>query len=154
MEPRLNYKKVSPGVAEVMKETSEYLDKCGLEDSLQELVRIRASQMNGCAQCLDIHTKDARANGETEQRLNLIAAWREAPIYTERERAGLEWTEAVTRVDLGRVPDQIYESVRKQFTEKELVDLTLAVVAINGYNRLNIAFRTVAGGYKPLSGKP
>ncbi|MHB1868511.1 MAG: carboxymuconolactone decarboxylase family protein [Nitrososphaerales archaeon] len=151
MEPRLNYKKASPGVAVVMKKTGEYLDNCGLEDSLQELVRIRASQMNGCAQCLDMHTKDARANGETEQRLNLIAAWREAPVYTERERAALEWTEAVTRIDLGRVPDQVYESARKQFTEKELVDLTLAVVAINGYNRLNIAFRTVAGAYKPSS---
>jgi len=154
MEPRLNYKKVSPDVADVMKKAGEYLDNCGLEDSLQELVRIRASQMNGCAQCLDMHTKDARANGETEQRLNLIAAWRETPLYTERERAALEWTEAVTRIDLGRVPDQVYETARKQFTEKELVDLTLAVVAINGYNRLNIAFRTVAGGYKPLSGKP
>ncbi|HVB12585.1 MAG TPA: carboxymuconolactone decarboxylase family protein [Nitrososphaerales archaeon] len=149
----MNYKKVSPDVADVMKKAGDYLDKCGLEDSLQELVRIRASQMNGCAQCLDMHTKDARADGETEQRLNLIAAWREAPLYTERERAALEWTETVTRIDLGRVPDQVYESARKQFTEKELVDLTLAVVAINGYNRLNIAFRTVAGGYKPLSGK-
>jgi len=150
----LNYKKVSPGVADVMRKAADYLDKCGLEDSLQELVRIRASQMNGCAQCIDIHTKDARANGESEQRLNLIAAWREAPLYTERERAALEWAEAVTRIDLGRVPDHVYESARKQFTEKELVDLTLAVVAINGYNRLNIAFRTVAGGYKPSSGKP
>ncbi len=151
MESRLDYKRVSPGVSRAMKQLSDYLDQCGLEDSLQELVKIRASQMNGCAQCLDMHTKDARANGESEQRLYLIGAWREAPFYTERERAALEWTEAITRIDQGRVSDEVYESVRKHFSEKELVDLTLAVVAINGYNRLNIAFRTVAGAYQPAA---
>jgi AhpD family alkylhydroperoxidase len=149
MQSRLDYKAVAPGVADAMKGLTVYLAKCGLEPSLLELVKVRSSQMNGCAQCLDMHTKDARARGETEQRLYLVGAWRETPIFTERERAALEWTEAVTRLDKGHVPDDLYERARKQFTEKELVDLTLQVAAINGYNRLNVAFRTVAGSYQP-----
>lgn len=149
VEERLNYKRVAPGVNDAMRSLASYLGKCGLEESLQELVKIRASQINGCAQCLDMHTKDARVRGESEQRLYLVAAWREAPFFSERERAALEWTEATTRLDLGHVPDEVYERVGKQFTEKELVDLTLAVIAINGYNRLNVAFRTVAGSYQP-----
>jgi AhpD family alkylhydroperoxidase len=150
VERRLDYKAASLGAVEAMRSMGEYVKKCGLEESLLELVKIRASQINGCAHCLDMHTKDARARGETEQRLYLAAAWREAPVFTERERAALEWSEAVTRIDQGHVPDDVYQTARKYFTEKELVDLTLAIVSINGYNRLNIAFRTVAGTYQPL----
>jgi AhpD family alkylhydroperoxidase len=150
MQERLSYRKVAPGVAAAMLGLSSYLKDCGLEPSLQDLVKIRASQMNMCAQCLDMHTKDARARGETEERLALVAAWREAPFFTERERAALEWTEAVTRLDQGQVPDEAYQRASRQFDQKELVDLTLVVVAINGYNRLNVAFRTVAGSYQPV----
>ncbi len=149
VEKRLDYKAASPGTVEAMRSMGEYVKKCGLEEALLELVKIRASQINGCAHCLDMHTKDARAKGETEQRLYLVAAWREAPVFTERERAALEWTEAITRIDQGHVPDDVYQTASKYFTEKELVDLTLAVVLINGYNRLNIAFRTIAGSYQP-----
>ena len=118
-----------------------YLHECGLEPSLLELLKLRASQINGCAYCIDMHTKDARARGESEQRLYLLDAWRESPFYTERERAALEWTEVVTLITQGHVPDEVYERVRGQFTEKELANLTLAVVAINGWNRLCISFR-------------
>lgn len=128
---------------------SNYVHSSGLEPSLLNLVDTRASQINGCAWCLDMHTKDARAAGETEQRLYALPAWREAPFYTARERAALAWTEAVTLVAEDHVPDDVYEEVRKQFTEKELVDLTAAVIAINCWNRLNVSFRTVAGDYKP-----
>ena len=110
---------------------------------------MRASQINGCAYCIDMHTKDARAAGETEQRLYLLDAWREAPLYTERERAALAWTEAVTLVADGHVPDDAYEAASNNFTEDELVSLTLAIVAVNGWNRMNIAFRMEAGSYRP-----
>ena len=149
MERRLDYEKASPGAVEAMRGIGEYVKECGLEETLLELVKIKASQINGCAYCLDMHTKDARARGETEQRLYLVAAWREATVFTERERAALEWTEAITRIDQGRVPDDVYQSMPNYFTEKELVDLTLAIISINGYNRLNIAFRTIAGSYQP-----
>jgi len=121
----------------------------GLEASLLELVKTRASQINGCAFCLDMHTKDARAHGETEQRLHTLAAWHETPFFSERERAALAWTEAITRVADTHVPDEVFEQVRKHFTEKELADLTFAIVAINGWNRLAIAFRPVPGSYQP-----
>jgi len=123
----------------------------GLEPALLELVKIRASQINGCGYCLDMHTKDARANGETEQRLYLLSAWRDANVYSERERAALAWTEAVTRLEGQEVPDEVFELARAQFTEEELVALTLAIVAINGWNRLSIAFRRPAGDYQPGS---
>jgi AhpD family alkylhydroperoxidase len=126
-----------------------YVRECGLEHKLLELVKLRASQINGCAYCVDMHTKDARANGETEQRLYAVAVWREAPFFTERERAALAWTEAVTLVSQEQVPDNVFEIARKQFKDKELVDLTMAVIAINGWNRLAISFRTVAGTYQP-----
>ena len=116
---------------------------------LFELVKIRASQLNGCAYCIDMHTKDARARGESEQRLYGLAAWQETPFFSERERAALEWTEAVTQVSDGHVADDVFESVRRHFSDKELVDLTLAIIAINGWNRLAIAFRTVPGTYQP-----
>jgi len=148
MEARLSYGKVAPGVYKAMSGLENYLEECGLEASLLDLVKTRASQINGCAFCLDMHTKDARANGETEQRLYSLDAWRETPFYTNRERAALAWTEAVTRITEGHVPDDLYEDVRQHFSEKELVDLTLAVVAINGWNRLSISFRTVPGTYQ------
>jgi AhpD family alkylhydroperoxidase len=125
------------------------VDKSGLEQTLLTLVKMRASQINGCAYCLDMHSKDARAEGESEQRLYLLNAWRETPLYTERERAALAWTEAVTLVADGHVPDEVHAEVSRHFTEKELVALTLAVVAVNGWNRVNIAFRTEAGNYQP-----
>lgn len=127
----------------------KFVRGCGLETSLLELVRLRASQLNGCAYCLDMHTKDARAEGETEQRLYCLEAWRECPFYTDRERAALEWTEEVTLVSRNHVPDEVYERARQQFSEEELVNLTLAVVTINGWNRLSISFRTEPGTYQP-----
>ncbi|HWT02835.1 MAG TPA: carboxymuconolactone decarboxylase family protein [Pyrinomonadaceae bacterium] len=149
MEQRLNHIEVAQGAIRAMLGLEAYLAKCGLETSLRELVYFRVSQINGCAYCLDMHSKDLRAGGETEQRLYLLDAWRESPFYTERERAALAWAEAVTLVTEGHVPDEDYERARAQFSEEELVNLTLAVVGINGWNRLNIAFRTTAGGYQP-----
>jgi len=125
--------------------------RSGLERALIDLVRIRASQINGCGYCIDMHTKDARLRGETEQRLYLLSAWREANCYTDRERAALAWTEAVTRLEHQDVPDPVYEEARAHFTEEELVALTLAIVQINGWNRLSIAFRRPAGDYVPGS---
>jgi AhpD family alkylhydroperoxidase len=149
MEARFNYLKSAPGVYKVMLTQVQYLRECGLEESLLTLVDLRASQINGCAYCLDMHWKDLRAMGETEQRLYSLDAWRECPYYTDRERAALEWTEALTLIAEGRVPDEIYNRVRQQFNEKELSDLSLAIVNINGWNRLNIAARIVPGDYKP-----
>lgn len=149
MKARLDYTKVSPKALQAMFGLETYVNRAGLERGLLELVKMRASQLNGCAYCLDMHSKDARAAGETEQRLYLLDAWREAPCYTPRERAALAWTEAVTRIDSGHVPDAVYAETREHFTEQELVDLTLAVVAINGWNRLAIAFRAEAGSYQP-----
>ncbi len=128
---------------------SSYQTHSGLEPSLLELVKLRASQINGCAYCLDMHTKDARARGESEQRIYLLDAWRESPFYSERERAALAWTEAVTLVAESRVPDAVYEEVRRQFGDDELLALTMAVVTINAWNRLNVALRTVPGTYQP-----
>ncbi|MDG7007534.1 MAG: carboxymuconolactone decarboxylase family protein [Nitrososphaerota archaeon] len=149
MEARLNYKEVAPGAPAAVLKLEEYVKSTGLESSLLDLVKTRASQINGCAWCLDMHTKDARAGGETEQRLYALSAWRETPFYTPRERAALAWTEAVTLVSQGGVPDDVYDEARCEFSEKELVDLTMAIVAINGWNRLNVAFRTVPGDYRP-----
>lgn len=125
------------------------VDSSGLEKPLLELVKIRASQMNGCAYCLDMHTKDARAAGETEQRIYALNAWRETSFYTGRERAALDWTEAVTRVAETQVPDDVHERVRQHLSESELVALTFAIVAINGWNRLAVALRLPVGGYQP-----
>ncbi len=126
-----------------------YQAHSGLEPSLLELVKLRASQINGCAYCLDMHTKDARARGESEQRIYLLDAWRESPFYSERERAALAWTEAVTLVAETRVPDAVYEEVRKSFSDDELLALTMSVNTINAWNRLNVALRTVPGTYQP-----
>ncbi len=147
MQQRLDYKLASPAAFKAMLHTEQQVHACGLEEPLLELVKSRASQINGCAWCLDMHTKDARARGETEQRLYLLPVWRDAPCYSARERAALAWTEAVTRIDTGEVSDSVYTEVRAHFDEKALVDLTLAIIAINGWNRMNVAFRTAVGSY-------
>ena len=126
---------------------SSGLSKSTIEKSLQELISFRVSQINGCAYCLDMHSKDLRAEGETEQRLYMIDAWRETTLYTERERAAFAWAEAVTKLTDNKVHDKVYEDARKQFSEEELVDLTLAVIAINSFNRINVAFHVPAGNY-------
>jgi AhpD family alkylhydroperoxidase len=148
MKPRMDFRKASPEGAKAMGELHSYVHKCGLERGLLELVKLRASQINGCAHCIDMHSKELRADGESEQRLYLLDAWRESPFYSERERAALAWTEALTLVTQGHVSDDTYEAARVQFDERELADLTLTIVAINGANRLNIAFRTVPGSYR------
>jgi AhpD family alkylhydroperoxidase len=145
----MNYQKAAPGVVHAMLRLHEYLGQSGLEEQLVNLVCLRASQINGCAYCLDMHWKDLRAAGESEQKLSMLNAWREAPEYSARERAALAWTEAVTLVTETRVPDDVYREAREQFDEAELANLTLAVVAINGWNRLNIAFRIEGGHYQP-----
>jgi AhpD family alkylhydroperoxidase len=148
-EPRINYSSIAPEGIEILRKLQTYIKKAGLEAGLLELVKIRASQINGCAFCIDMHTKDARSQGETEQRLYGLSAWREAPFYSQRERAALAWTETVTRIGEKGVPTEVYSQARSQFSEKELVDLTLAVIAINSWNRLAIGFRTVPGTYQP-----
>jgi AhpD family alkylhydroperoxidase len=154
MLPRINFYKVAPEAMEAMRGLEHYINQSsGLEPSLRELVKTRASQINGCAYCIDMHTKDARVAGETEQRLYALDAWRETPFYTERERAALEWTEAVTLIAADHVPDDVFLRVRQHFSEEELVKLTLAVVAINGWNRFAIAFRSVPGSYQPQAAK-
>jgi AhpD family alkylhydroperoxidase len=151
MQARMDFRKASPQAAKAMSDMHAFVRKCGLDHNLLELIKLRASQINGCAQCIDMHTKDLRANGESEQRLYLLNAWEESPFYSERERAALAWTEAVTLVAQGHVPDEVYALARSQFSEQELADLTLAIVAINGANRLNVAFRTVPGSYRPAA---
>jgi len=147
MNARIDLMHVNPGVIKAMLGLERQIRQAGLDHRLLDLVRMRASQINGCAYCLDMHSKDARANGETEQRLYGLNAWRETPYYSERERAALEWTDALTLVSESGAPDDLYERVRVQFSEDEFVHLTLAIVAINGWNRLNVAARTVPGDY-------
>ena len=153
LKPRLDAKKAAPGAYQAMLALEGYIKKGSrLEPALLELVRMRASQINGCAYCLDMHSKDARASGESEQRLYVLDAWRETPFFTDRERAALAWTEAVTEVSKDHVPDHVYEEARQRFSEEELVNLTLAIVAINGWNRLAISFRAVPGEYQVDAG--
>lgn len=147
MQARLDYQKASPNVVKAMMGLEAAIHRTGLEAGLLELVKMRASQINGCAYCLDMHSKDAMARGETAQRLFGLDAWREAPYYTDRERAALEWTEAVTLVAQTHAPDEAFEVVKAQFSEEEIVNLTLAIVAINGWNRFAIGFRGVPGEY-------
>jgi len=149
MKPRIDVMAVGAGIRDAMMGLGTYLAQSGLGEPLINLVALRASQINGCAYCLDMHWKDLRAAGESEQRLYGLDAWEESPYYSDRERAALAWTEAVTNVRDGHVADEVFERVRKVFSEKEIADLTLAVVAINGWNRLNIALRTVPGNYRP-----
>jgi len=137
-----------------MRTFEEYVRGCGLDPVLLELIKIRASQLNGCAYCLDMHTQDARAHGESEQRLYALCAWRETPFFNEKERAALAWTEAVTLVASSQVPDEVYASLRRHFTEPDIVHLTAAVVAINGWNRFAVSFRSVPGSYHPARSAP
>jgi AhpD family alkylhydroperoxidase len=150
MTPRLDYH-VSSGAYEAMSGLERFVRGCGLEHTLLELIKTRASQINGCAYCIDMHTKDARAAGETEQRLYGLSAWRETPFYSDRERAALEWTEALTLIANNAVDDELYARVRRHFDEAELVNLSLAIITINGWNRLAIPFRSVPGSYQPVA---
>ncbi len=154
MRQRIAYGAVAPGALAAMRALEAYVETSALEPGLLELVKTRASQINGCAYCVDMHTQDARANGESEQRLYAVAVWREAPFFTDRERAALAWTEAVTLLARGPVPDEVYEEARRHFGEKDLVDLTLALVAINGWNRLAVPFQAQAGTYRPRAKSP
>jgi len=150
LKARLIPFEVAPGALKPMIELEKNLKNSGLEHSLIELVKTRASQINGCAYCIHMHTKDARANGESEERLYLLSAWRESPLYSDRERAALAWTESLTRIADGHVPEAVYDRVRSHFSEKEIADLTYAVATINAWNRLGIALRAPeAGSYKP-----
>jgi AhpD family alkylhydroperoxidase len=149
MQARLDPRKVCPEAIKAIGSLHAYVHDCGLEHNLLELVKLRASQINGCAWCMDMHSKELRAAGEDEQRLYLLSAWRECPFYSERERAALAWTESLTSLTEGNVPDDVFAQARSQFAEAELVKLTLAIVAINGANRINVAFRTVPGSYRP-----
>jgi len=149
MTPRIDHRKVEPSTLRAMLAIQHVVEESGLEPGLLRLVEMRASQINGCAYCLDMHSKAARAAGETEQRLYLLDAWRESPFYSARERAALAWTEAVTLVADGHVPYEVYAQARESFDETEIVKLTLAIVVINGWNRLSISFRAVPGEYTP-----
>jgi len=149
MKQRLNFYEAAPEVAKAMNGLHAYLNTSTLDKNLLHLVSYRVSQINGCAFCLDMHSKDLRAGGETEQRIYMISAWREAAIYTEKERAALAWAEAVTKLEDCEVPEEVYKAAAAHFSEKELVDLTLNIVAINGWNRFNIAFCMPSGHYVP-----
>lgn len=148
-QPRIAYHQASPKAVRPLWDLEEYVRDSGLEPGLVELVKLRASQLNGCAYCIDMHTKDARARGETEQRLYALSVWAETPFYSDRERAALAWAEAVTEISSSHVPDSVYEWASKHFDPKQLVDLTMAVIAINSWNRLAISFRAVPGTYQP-----
>jgi len=149
MEPRLDFQKIAPQAYRAMAGPEGYIRNSGLEPGLIELVKLRGSQINGCAYCIDMHSKDARASGETEQRLYGLSAWRETPFYSERERAALRWTEALTLIGETHAPDDVYEEARQHFSEMEMANLTMAIVTINGWNRLAIGFRMVPGTYEP-----
>ena len=152
---RISYKDIAPGAYQAMLGLERYVRESGLDYTLLELVRTRASQLNGCAFCLDMHTKDAIAAGDTPQRLLVLPAWRDAPFYTARERAALAWTEAVTQLGPGGVSDELFRTTSEQFDERQLVDLTMAIVAINGWNRLAIAFHSPeAGSHVPVARTP
>jgi len=149
MKPRINFYAKGCKAIKPLFSLGAYLSKSSVEQSLLDLMAFRVSQINGCAYCLDMHSKDMRERGETEQRLYMLDAWREAPVYTDRERAALAWAEAVTKLEKKNVPDDVYEEGLRQFSEEELIDLTMAVIGINSWNRINIAFRTPAGDYVP-----
>jgi AhpD family alkylhydroperoxidase len=149
MTPRIDFQKTSPKPLQLMLAIEGYLRTCGLDHGLLHLIKLRASQINGCAYCIDMHSKDARAGGESEQRLYALNAWEETPFYSDRERAALAWTEALTLVTEGHVPDAAYNAVREHFSADELVNLSLAITTINAWNRLSIAFRAVPGTYQP-----
>lgn len=148
---RMDYSKAAPGSIKAVYGLEHYVRTSGLEPALLELVKLRASIINGCAYCVDMHTKDARALGETEQRLYAVPVWRETPFFSPRERAALAWTEAVTEIGRAGVSDALYDEARALFSDKELVDLTMAVIVINAWNRLAVTFRPEVGGYTPAS---
>ncbi|MEW6737850.1 MAG: carboxymuconolactone decarboxylase family protein [Acidobacteriota bacterium] len=148
---RIAYDKVDPKAVKAMLGLETYVSSSGLEASLLELIRLRASQINGCTYCIDMHSKDARAKGETEQRLYLLQAWPEAPFYSDRERAALAWTEAITKISETHAPDAVYKEACKHFSEAELVALTMAIVTINGWNRIAIAFREIPSAHQPAA---
>ena len=149
MNARMNYAKAAPGAMSAMNGLETYLDNCGLEPTLKDLVKLRASQINGCAYCVDMHSLDLRALGESEQRIYALPVWQETPFFSERERAALLWTEKLTLISLDHVPDEVYEQVRPYFTDTELANLTLIIATINAWNRFGIGFRDVPGRYKP-----
>jgi AhpD family alkylhydroperoxidase len=149
MESRFNFFAAAPEAYKAMAGLEQYLHRCGLEESLLHLVKLRASQINGCAYCLDMHWKDLRAIGEPEQRLYSLDAWRECPWYSERERAALAWAEALTLITNGHVPDDVFQQVRPHFSDKEISDLTLAITTINAWNRISISSRLEPGTYQP-----
>lgn len=149
MKKRIDYQTIAPKSLNGMYEIEEYVDRSELENSLVELIKLRVSQINGCAYSIDVHTKKAREGGETEQRLYSLSVWRETPYYTERERAALKWTESLTNIADHAVPDELYEYVRRYFAETELTALTMAIIAVNGWNRLAISFRNIPGSYRP-----
>jgi AhpD family alkylhydroperoxidase len=151
MKARLDPRTAAPEAMNAISNLHAYVRNCGLDHKLLELVKLRASQVNGCAWCMDMHSKELRAAGEDEQKLHLLSAWRECPFYSERERAALAWTESLTLLKGGNVPDEVFAAARSQFSEEELVKLTVAIVAINGANRINIGFRTVPGSYQPAA---
>ena len=153
MSVRIDYRKVGSGALTAMQGLEQYVRNSSIEHPLLELVKLRASYINGCAYCIDMHSKDARLAGETEQRIYSVPVWRETPFYTPRERAALAWTEVVTELARTGVPDSVFEEVRAEFSEAELVDLTMAVVVINGWNRLSVSFRTEPGTYQPRSAR-
>ena len=149
MQPRIEYAKAAPGAMTAMLGLETYVRRCGLERSLLELVKLRTSQINGCAYCVDMHTKDARAEGDTEQRLYAVIVWDETPFFSERERAAVAWAEAVTLVGQAHIPDDVDRQASGSFSEIELVNLTMSIIAINGWDRLAVRFRTVPGTYQP-----
>ena len=151
MAERLNYAKAFPEGIHAVLNLEKTIQSSGLEPTLQQLVKVRASQLNGCAYCIDMHTKDARAAGETEQRLYALSAWRDTPFFNSRERAALAWTESVTNIQQGHAPDEVYDRARREFSEAELVRLTLAIAQINVWNRIAIAFRAEPGTYQPTA---
>ena len=148
-QSRIDYRSVSPEAIKGMYELENFVRTCGLDGTLIHLVKVRASQINGCAYCIDMHTKDARADGESEQRLYALNAWRETPFFTEAERAGLAWAEALTNIQQGHAPDDVYEELTRHFSEKDIVSLSLAITTINAWNRIAIGFRAPAGTYQP-----
>ena len=151
MTMRLQYAHVEPAATRAMMGLETYVRQSGLDHTILHLVKLRASYMNGCSYCVDMHTKDARVAGETEQRLYAVSVWHETPFFTPRERAALRWTDTLTAIAREEVSDELFQEVRSHFSEKELVDLTMVVVTINGWNRLSVSFRTPVGGYVPGS---
>ncbi|MGB9455312.1 MAG: carboxymuconolactone decarboxylase family protein [Bryobacteraceae bacterium] len=149
MAARLNYVRAFPEGFNAVRSVERAISASGLEPSLLDLVKIRASQLNGCAYCIDMHTKDARARGETEQRIYALSAWREGPFFTPRERAALTWTEALTNIQQGHAPDAVFQEARREFDEADLVKLTMAITQINAWNRIAIGFRVEPGTYQP-----